>query len=233
MACDSCSALFFSAHPDDAEFAAGGTFLKMAKHCSVVNAILTKGEAGTFGSPEQREKEAMSAAEFAGARVEFLGFRDNHVENTVENAKKLASVIRKHKPQVIFAPYHNNVYSHRDGMAHPDHVSLGKMVRAAARFAKFRNAELGGESHMAESIVYYMVPKYVKPSFVVDVSDAVEEMKALWKRHGSQMQLREGRIEESLLGFRRAVGNANSLDYAEAFIVEEPLKLNSEDILGI
>jgi len=216
--------LFFSAHPDDAEFGAGGTLLKLAKEYKVINVILTHGEAGTYGTPEIREKEAKAAAKYANAEVEFLDFKDNYVEDTTENAMKLAKAIRKHKPKVIFAPYHTNDFSHKDGAAHPDHVALGKLARKAARFAKFKGANLPGEPHNAEKIIYFMVPKYKKPSFIINVSDIVEEIKGLWKCHESQLQMRKGKLSEHLLLQRRSTGLLNNIDYAEPFIIEEPVK---------
>ncbi len=225
--------LIFSAHPDDAEFGMGGTLLKLAKGHKVVNVILTHGEAGTYGTPEVREQEAKRAAMLAKAEMEFLDFMDNHVEDTAENAKKLALVIRKYRPRVIFAPYHTNNFSHKDGAAHPDHTALGSLARKAARFAKFKNADIAGEAHTADKLVYYMVPKYRKPSFVVDVSEVVDALRNLWQCHESQLQMRHGKLVDYLLVQRRATGLFNGVEHAEAFIMEEPLKVSADDIFRI
>jgi LmbE family N-acetylglucosaminyl deacetylase len=155
--------LLFSAHPDDVDFAMGGTFLKIARSKRAAHVILTRGEAGTFGNPQVREEEARCSAKFAGAHLEFLDFKDNHVEDTVENAKIIAAVIRKYRPKIIFTPYHASISTHLDQKSHPDHSALGRLVLKAARFAKFKNAQVQGDPHATAKIIYYMVPNYMRP----------------------------------------------------------------------
>ncbi|MBN1792990.1 PIG-L family deacetylase [Candidatus Woesearchaeota archaeon] len=226
--------LFFSAHPDDAEFGAGGTLLLLAKKFKVANIILTRGEAGTYGTPEIREKETGSAARLAGIDFEFLDFRDNFVEDNAENAHMIAHVIRKYRPRIIFAPYHTNSSSHLDGVSHPDHTATGSLVLKAARFAKFKNARLKGEAHAARRIVYFMVPRYTKPSLIIDVSQAASSLKKLWACHKSQVQnLAKGKLEERLLSSRRALGQLAGVSYAEGFLVEEPLRIDEDWLFKI
>jgi LmbE family N-acetylglucosaminyl deacetylase len=220
--------LFFSAHPDDAEFACGGTMLKLAKNHGVVNVILTRGEAGTFGNPETREKEAHAAALFGKYSVEFLDFRDNFVDDNAENAHKLAQIIRKYKPKVVFAPYHTNPSSHVDGISHPDHLNTGRLVVKAARFAKFKNAKLEGEAHSVKHLLYFMIPRFSKPSFVVDVSDVVQDLPKLWACHESQFKnLAKGKAEERFLLNRKVLAQSvQNVEYAEGFLADEVLKLD-------
>ncbi|MFT4308990.1 MAG: PIG-L family deacetylase [Candidatus Woesearchaeota archaeon] len=223
--------LVFSAHPDDSEFGMGGTLLKLAKNNNVTSVVLTRGEAGTYGSPEERHKEALEAGRIGGYKVIVLGYEDNSIEYSVRLAKEMAVIIREYKPNTIFVPYHTNDYSHTDGAAHPDHTGLGKTIRTAARFAKFKNCNITGEHHNAQRIIYYMVPKYHKPSFVIDVSDVIEDCVRLWNAHKSQTQLRDGFLIEYLRASRRHIGRMNSMEYAEHFIIEEPIKLDTT-ILG-
>ena len=224
--------LIFSAHPDDAEFSMGGTLLKLARKTDVVNVVLTRGEAGTYGTPEGREAEAKEAGTRGGYRVRFLNFIDNHIEDTVENVKRLASVIREEKPEVIFTTYHTHNSTHTDGRAHPDHAALGTLTRKAARIAKFRNAEVEGEEHLARRIIYYMVPKYAKPTFVIDVTDVADDLEHLWRAHESQTNLRGGKVVDYLLEWRRHTGMLHGVPYAEEFIVEEPLVLDVSEFLS-
>jgi N-acetylglucosamine malate deacetylase 1 len=226
--------LFFSAHPDDAEFSAGGTLLKLAKKYKVVNVILTKGEAGTFGSPEERVKEAECAGKQGGYDIEFMDFRDNFVHDSPENAHKLAEVIRKYKPRIVFSTYHTQVAHHLDGISHPDHAATGKLALAACRFAKFKNSKVKGEAHTVDRIIYYMIPRKAMPSFVVDVSDIVGELPTHWKCHKSQFEnLQKGLLVDRLMTSRKATGQMVGLEYAEGFIVEEPVRLDVDDILNI
>ena len=55
--------LAFGAHPDDVEMGCGGTIAKSTSQGKTVGIIdLTRGELGTNGSVEIRDKEASSAA---------------------------------------------------------------------------------------------------------------------------------------------------------------------------
>jgi N-acetylglucosamine malate deacetylase 1 len=225
--------LIFSAHPDDCEFGMGGTLLKLAGKYKVVNVVLTRGEAGTYGTPSQREREAKEAGKHGGYDVEQLRFADNNIEYSAAFARELAFIIRKHKPKAVFVPYHTNNYQHTDGAAHPDHTELGKTVRAATRFAKFKNAEVEGTAHNVHKLIYYMVPRYKKPSFVVDIGDVVSMLPEFWECHKSQTQLRDGAIIDYLMNSRKHIGMLNNKEYAESFIVEEPLSLDIEDFFKI
>ena len=55
--------LAFGAHPDDVEMGCGGTIAKSSASGKTVGIIdLTRGELGTNGTPELRDKEANSAS---------------------------------------------------------------------------------------------------------------------------------------------------------------------------
>jgi LmbE family N-acetylglucosaminyl deacetylase len=193
---------------------------------------LTLGEAGTHGTPEQRREEVKAAAKYAGSDIEILDFKDNHIEDTVDNAKIIAKIIRKYAPKIIFAPYHTNKGQHLEGMSHPDHTSLGSIALKAARFAKFVNADIEGKAHKVEKIIYYMVPNFMQPTFLINISDIIPDLKNLWSKHKSQLEARQGKIEELLLTSRRHLGNINYTTYAEGFLTDT-IKMDVEDILDI
>ena len=220
----------FSAHPDDAEFAMGGVLLMLAKEHQVTNVVLTRGEAGTHGTPTQRESEAHEAGHIGGYDVRFLDHTDTRIEDTPRSVEAIALVIRELTPRVIFTTYHTNNGPHTDGRAHQDHTALGQMVRKAARIAKFTNAPIAGDAHAADRIIYYMVPRFVAPSFTVDVSGYTEDLPRLWKAHSSQTALKDGAIIEYLLIERRSLGHACGVEYAEGFITE-PLVLTARGFL--
>jgi N-acetylglucosamine malate deacetylase 1 len=225
--------LFFSAHPDDAEFGCGGTLLMLAKRFKVVNVILTHGEAGTFGNPDVREKEAFAAGRFGGYSVEFLDFEDAFIDDNAANSYKLAAAIRKYRPKVVIAPYHTNNSSHTDGVSHPDHMATGRLAIKAARFAKFKNARIPGEPHLVGKLIYYMVPRFMKPSFMLDISAVADELPKLWACHDSQFNgLAKGKLEARLMAIRRyySIFSPHS-DISEAFIVDEPLKMDIDGLL--
>ena len=75
--------LVFGAHPDDAELGAGATIAKATAKGKKVGIVdLTRGELGTRGSVEIRDKEAENAARILGIAVrENLEFADGFFTN--------------------------------------------------------------------------------------------------------------------------------------------------------
>ena len=77
--------LAFGAHPDDVELGCGGTIAKQVNLGSKIGIVdLTRGELGTRGSAEIRDKEAALAAQILG--VEFrhnMGFKDGFFQNNI------------------------------------------------------------------------------------------------------------------------------------------------------
>ena len=68
--------LAVGAHPDDIEFGCAAALIKEVKRGNEVRLIvLSRGEAGSAGTPEIREAEARDAARKIGASIEFWDFR--------------------------------------------------------------------------------------------------------------------------------------------------------------
>ena len=227
--------LVFGAHPDDVEFGMGASLVKFVRGgASACVSVLTRGEAGTFGTPAQREKEMRTAAEKLGCCLEILSFMDCHIFDSFEARIQLAQVIRKHRPRVIFAPYHANPSFHKDGAAHPDHVATGLIVHSAARYARFTGLkELTGEKWNADHIIYYMVPRSLRPNLLNDVSAHMDEWETIARCHESQMNLREGKVMEGLRRYRESYGTMMGVAYAEGFYIEEPIVFELDQFLGI
>src|SRR5262245_53818969 len=101
----SLDVLAFGPHPDDAEIGCGGTLLRMKSLGYKTGIIdMTTGDMG-WGTPEIRRKESDDAARILKLDVrENLDLGDCRIEDTFENRCKVAGVIRKHRPQIIFAP---------------------------------------------------------------------------------------------------------------------------------
>jgi N-acetylglucosamine malate deacetylase 1 len=213
--------LVLGAHPDDMEFAMAGTMLKLVDEGhSVTGVVLTKGEMGTRGTPELRKEEMRNAAAIVGYTLEMLDFKDTKIVDNPESREIIANIIRKHTPEIVFAPYHTNTASHRDGLAHPDHTTTGNLVRNALRIAKFQKVELEHPSHLVRHLIYYMIPRNKAPTFVNDVSKYVEKMKEAMKAHQSQIT----EVEDRLMLFRKMYGSIIGVEYGEGFIVEDPMK---------
>src|ERR1700757_2891 len=109
--------LAIAAHRDDVEQTCGGTLLKAAQRGQKAGILdLTRGEMGTRGTAEDREREANDAATILGVSWRrALDIPDGRVENSWENRLKVASVIRETRPRLVILPYWKG--------RHPDHYT--------------------------------------------------------------------------------------------------------------
>jgi LmbE family N-acetylglucosaminyl deacetylase len=146
---DPLDVLAIAAHRDDAEQTCGGTLLKMAERGYRTGILdLTRGEMGSRGTAADRAREAADAARLL--RVCWRGaldLPDGHIENTWDNRRKIARVIRLTKPQVVILPYWQG--------RHPDHYTastLGYEACFLAGLAKLDLSDVDGSLELAESL---------------------------------------------------------------------------------
>ena len=175
-------ALGVFSHPDDAELTVAGSLLKLKQLGHRTGVLdMTRGEMGTRGTPELRATEALEAARLMRLDVRLnLEQPDGHVWPTEEARRAMVRVIRTYKPKVIFT-------SHWDD-PHPDHANTCRIVREAARLASMRRYdEEAGQAAVRVPIVAHAVySRLVVPSFVVDVSDFIQEKMEAIRAHASQ-----------------------------------------------
>ncbi len=127
---DKLRIIVFGAHPDDAEYKAGGTGAKWAKlghHVKLVS--VTNGDIGHWqmaGGPlaQRRTAEAKAAAKVLGVTSEVLDIHDGELLPTLEYRKLITKVIREWKADIVIA--------HRPWDYHPDHRYVGVLVQDAA-----------------------------------------------------------------------------------------------------
>ncbi|MBL7875467.1 MAG: PIG-L family deacetylase, partial [Cyclobacteriaceae bacterium] len=97
--------LVLAAHPDDAELGCGGT---LAKHVALGHAVgvidFTRGELGTRGTIDTRDKEAKDSAAILGLAVrENLNLKDGFFQNDEIHQREVIRVIRKYRPEIVLA----------------------------------------------------------------------------------------------------------------------------------
>jgi N-acetylglucosamine malate deacetylase 1 len=230
--------LLFGSHPDDVEWGAGGTVLRLkATGTSFGLVDLTRGEMGSRGASEEREKEAQDAASWMGARFrESLGLPDCGVVDSIENRKLIASLIRRYRPKLVVAPYWKD--------RHPDHAATGRLIRNAAVHCTLRKSSDPNPPHKPSAYLYYLLHHFTPPSMVVDISDIYQSKLELLRIHASQFaKTAEGfgvlplGMNDYLFGLEsrdRFFGSLISVHHGEAFISEVPLKLgNLSDLLSL
>lgn len=171
--------LIFAAHPDDAELAMGGTIAKLTAANYKVGIIdFTRGELGTRGTAETRQKEAFqSALVLKAALRENLEMPDGNIMRTKDNLSKVVMVIRRYRPKIIFGPYRND--------RHPDHMDASILVKEAMFTAglqkvKTFDREVSQQAYRPTKLYYYMQTYTFEPSFIIDISEHFEtKMKAV------------------------------------------------------
>jgi bacillithiol biosynthesis deacetylase BshB1 len=178
-------------HPDDAELSAAGTLLKL-KHLGYRTGVLdmTRGEMGTRGTPEGRAAEAREAARIMKLDVRLnLEQPDGHLWLTEESRRAMVRAIRTHKPQIILTPHWDD--------PHPDHAATCRIVREAARLASMRryDEESGLDAVRMPALAHVIFSRLIVPSFIVDVSDFVEEKMRAIRAHASQFYRADAHAE--------------------------------------
>ena len=122
--------IVFGAHPDDAEYKAGGTGAKWAKlghHVKLVS--VTNGDIGHWqmaGGPlaKRRTAESAAVAKKLGVASQVLDIHDGELVPSLENRRTITRLIREWRADIVI--------SHRPWDYHPDHRYVGVLVQDAA-----------------------------------------------------------------------------------------------------
>lgn len=221
---NSIDILAIAAHRDDVEQTCGGTLLRM-KSLGLRTGILdlTRGEAGTRGSAEERAAEAAEAGLIL--QVDFreaLDIPDGRVENTYDNRIKIAEVLRRLRPRVVILPYWTG--------RHPDHYNASTLGYEACFVAGLAKVDTGNAPHRPFKIVYASLYADVRPSFVVDVSEHIEARFSALMAYRSQyanqgagreLFVPEEEIRERTFAMARHYGLLAGVRYAEPFVQKE------------
>jgi bacillithiol biosynthesis deacetylase BshB1 len=184
---DPVDILAFAPHPDDAELCAGGLLLKARDAGQrVVVVDMTRGEAGTRGTPETRAAEAAAAAEMLGLVArENLELPDARVEVSPAAVEGATRAIRTWRPKVVLSPCRED--------RHPDHIVCAEIVRRAYYGATIEKGPGGPHpAHRPDVLMQYFGHLEPPPSFIVDISDVWDERLELARCFHSQISNEEG-----------------------------------------
>jgi LmbE family N-acetylglucosaminyl deacetylase len=220
--------LAFGAHPDDIEFGCGGVIaLETQAGRSAHFIVCSRGEAASNGTPEQRAEEAARGAAALGASLEILELDgDGHLEARPAHALRLAAALRHWRPRIVLAPTPAEDQ-------HPDHAALGKLVRDAARLARYGGlAELKDRpAHAVDHLLFYAVTPSAEPAgvtpvlFDVSAPKVLEAWLAAMKAHASQLQTRN--YPALQLARANVFGARCGVSAAQALFPNDPLVFGS------
>lgn len=228
--------LAFGAHPDDVELGCSGTLAKeisLGKKIGIID--LTRGELGTRGSAEIRDKEAALAAKILGVTTrENLGFKDGFFVNDEKHQLEVIRMIRKYRPEVVLC----NAIQDR----HIDHAKGSKLVSDACFLSGLRRVEtsIGGqlqEPWRPVQVYHYIQWENIKPDFVVDISGFMEAKMQAVKAYGSQFYdpkskepvspISSKNFLDSITYRAQDLGRLIGKEYAEGFTAERDVAVDN------
>jgi len=165
----------FGAHPDDAEFKAGGVAAKWAAQGHYVKFVsVTNGDIGHWnmaGGPlaQRRTAEVKQAARVLGIETEVLDIHDGELLPTLENRRKITRLIRDWKADLVM--------SHRPNDYHPDHRYTGVLVQDAAFMVTVPYFCPDTGALRSNPVFMYYSDRFEKPNpFTADVVVSIDDV---------------------------------------------------------
>ncbi|QDU46718.1 Mycothiol S-conjugate amidase [Symmachiella dynata] len=182
--------LILGAHPDDAEWHAGGL---VARYCAAGHDVkivsVTDGRSGHQTIPPDelaalRKQEAAAAGSVIGATYDVWEFPDGSLQPTLDVRRKIIAQIRQFAPDLVL--------THRVNDYHPDHRAVGQAVQDASYMVTVPHVVPEVPALRHDPIVAYMPDRFTKPNpltgdIVIDVGEQVEIIVAMLACHKSQV----------------------------------------------
>ena len=221
--------LAIGAHPDDVELSCAGTIAKEVDRGKKVGILdLTRGELGTRGTAETRDREAKDAAKILGVSVrENLEFSDAFFMNNASHQLEIIKILRKYRPEIVLC----NAIDDR----HIDHGKGAKLTSDACFLSGLRKIETiyEGESQQEwrpNHVYHYIQWKNLKPDVVVDISGYIDKKMASVKAYRTQFYdedskepetpISSSNFLESITYRARDLGRLINTEHAEGYTVE-------------
>jgi len=169
--------LILGAHPDDAEYHAGGL---ASIYCEAGHAVrmvsMTDGRAGHHERlPEElavlRREEAAAAGRVIGAEYVTWDVHDGEMVPSLEMRRRVIREIHAFRPDLVL--------THRPCDYHPDHRAAGQLVQDATYLVTVPNVMRDVAALRRDPVVAYLADLFTKPSplepdVVLDVTDRAE-----------------------------------------------------------
>ena len=191
-------AMVVAAHPDDADFGAGGAAHLLAEAgwevCYVVATDGSKGSDDPAFTPERlietREREQRAAAARLGVRdVRFLGFVDGELVYSRALLGAVTREVRRFRPYALFTHDPEPVIIDEGFVNHSDHRTTG-LAAVDAVYPTARD-RLNFPEHLDEGLQPHKVRELYlwgsnAPTFDVDITPVLETKIEALLRHESQ-----------------------------------------------
>lgn len=206
--------LAIGVHPDDIELSCSGTLLRHIDQGKTVGLLdLTRGELGTRGNADIRDKEAARAAELMGAAFrKNLAMPDGFFAYDEGSICKIITVIRECQPEIVLC----NAVEDR----HPDHGRAAKLTADACFYAglvKINSYDAQGHPQgrwRPNAVYHYIQDHNLRPDFVVDISPYIDRKLELVRAFRSQFYVPEAKEFEQELS--SPISGKDFMDYLRA-----------------
>ena len=191
--------LIVAAHPDDAEFMAGGSLAAWHRQGASIHFCLVTDGTGGSRDPDmtpaelariRREEQRGAARELGSDDVTFLGHIDGRVEASLELRMEIARVIRRVRPDTMVVQDPLFRYS-SNYINHPDHIAVANATLAAimpvanTRLSALELLDEGLEPHDVHDI--YLGHATETKVFVPLTEADLERKGAALRHHHSQL----------------------------------------------
>jgi len=182
--------LVIGAHPDDAEFHAGGLMLKWvgAGHQLKILALTDGGAGHQRLAPRDlaaiRAQEALASAVLLGAELEIWNVADGTLQPSIELRAQLIADIRAFRPDAIV--------THRPADYHPDHRASAQLVQDACYLLQVPSiapdvAPLRAIPAVLLAADTFTYPRPFRADWVIDTTTCIPGIVELLHCHRSQV----------------------------------------------
>ena len=231
--------LAIGAHPDDVELGCAATLAKEIYNGKKVGIIdLTRGELGTRGTAETRDKESQNASKILGVEVRMnMEFADGFFVNDKWHQIELIKMIRKYQPEIVLCNATND--------RHIDHARASKLVSDACFLSGLLKIDTKCDEYddcwqepwRPKHVYHYIQWQNLEPDFVVDVSGFIEKKMEAVMAYKTQFYdanseepdtpISSKNFIDSVKYRARDLGRLIGTEYGEGFTVERFPAVNS------
>jgi LmbE family N-acetylglucosaminyl deacetylase len=183
--------LLLGAHPDDAEYHAGGLLTRYRKELDATVKLisLTDGAAGHHERSseelrELRQEESANAGKVIGAEYVNWDLPDAHLEPSIENRDRVIREIRAFRPDLLL--------THRSCDYHPDHRAVGQLTQDASYLVTVPKVLPEVPPLFDDPVILYMPdlftrPSPLRPDLVLDVGEQLDSIVDMLACHRTQV----------------------------------------------
>ncbi len=182
--------LILGAHPDDADYHAGGLASIYRELGHAVRMIsMTNGSAGHHEKPRDevaviRRQEAAAAGRVIGAPYEVWDYPDGELTASLEVRWRVIREIRRFAPDLVL--------THRPYDYHPDHRAAGQAVQDASFLVTVPHVVPDVPALRRDPVVAYLPDLFTKPvpleaHVVLDITDRIDTVVRMLACHRSQV----------------------------------------------